>query len=134
MTVDACRAGKDVYCEKPLTHTVAEGYIVMEAVQRYGRVLQTGSMQRSMREFRFAAEMVRNGRIGEVLAVNCSVGHGPSYVYDLIGEEQAIFDWDRWIGPSQYQPYSSVIAPKYIEEHWAGWRRYRDFGGRSQRD
>lgn len=135
MTVDACRRGKDIYCEKPLTHTVGEAYEVVDAVRQYGRVLQTGSMQRSSREFRFAVEMVRNGRIGKVHTVNCSVGGPPRFIYDLAEEKQTTFDWDRWIGPSQYQAYNSRIAPSNPQKgNWAGWRYYADFGGGGQCD
>jgi len=135
MTIAACRAGKDVYCEKPLTHTVGEAYEVTAAVQRYGRVLQTGSMQRSYREFRFAVEMVRNGRIGKVHTVNCDIGGPPHFFYDLVEERQTTFDWDRWVGPSQYQVYNTSLAPgNPTESGWAKWRHYADFGGGGQCD
>jgi predicted dehydrogenase len=135
MTIDACRMGKDVYCEKPLTHTVAQAYRVADAVKQYGRVLQTGSMQRSSSEFRFAAEMVRNGRIGKVHTINCAVGGAPHFFYDLVGQKQTTFDWDRWVGPSQYQPYNYSIAPPDPEKgNWPNWREYADFGGGGQCD
>ena len=66
MTIEALKNGKDVYCEKPLTHNVHEAIEVINAVEKYGRVLQTGSMQRSMREFRVACELARNGVIGKI--------------------------------------------------------------------
>ena len=134
MTIEACRAGKDVYCEKPLTFSVQEAYDVMDAVQHYGRVLQTGSMQRSMREFRFAVEMVRNGRIGRVHTINTPIGGTPNYVYNLVEEPQNIFNWDRWVGPAPLQPYNSAIAPKSLDAPWAGWRRYAMYGGGGQSD
>ena len=111
MTIAACRAGKDVYCEKPLTHTVQEAYDVQAAVRRYGRILQTGTQQRSEMNFCFAVEMVRNGRIGKIHTVNINTGGAPQFKYSLCGEPQNIFNWDRWIGPSAVQLYSSTIAP-----------------------
>ena len=72
ITLAALRAGKDVYCEKPLTETIHEALEVMRAVDAHGRVLQTGSMQRSMKEFRVACELVRNGAIGRVEHVSAA--------------------------------------------------------------
>src|ERR1035438_3564597 len=73
-TLAALRSGKDVYCEKPLTHNIHEAVEVLKAVDASGRVLQTGSMQRSSNEFRVACELVRNGVIGEIEKVECSFG------------------------------------------------------------
>tara|TARA_B110000196_G_scaffold9653_1_gene8108 strand:- start:3822 stop:5237 length:1416 start_codon:yes stop_codon:yes gene_type:complete len=135
MTIAACRAGKDVYCEKPLTHTVGEAYEVVAAVQQYGRVLQTGTMQRSSQEFRFAVEMVRNGRIGHVHTLNVAGGTPPKFMYDLCEEKQDTINWDRWVGPSAMQPYNSKIAPApAVYANWPAWRWYSDFGGGSQCD
>lgn len=134
MSIQACQAGKDVYCEKPLTFTVGDAYGIVDAVQRHGRVLQTGSMQRSSREFRFAVELIRNGRIGKVHTVNVPVAQSPSFIYNLVEEQQTTFNWDRWVGPSTIQPYNTYIAPKSLDEHWAGWRRFSDFGGGVQCD
>ena len=66
MLIDACRAGKDVYCEKPLTLTIDEGQRIAEVVRETGRIVQVGSWQRSDRRYRLAVEMVRQGRIGKV--------------------------------------------------------------------
>src|SRR5690606_38549692 len=81
-TIAALKAGKDVYCEKPLTHNVHETVEVIKAVKKYKRVLQTGSMQRSMEEFRVACELVRNGAIGKISHVECSFGE-PGLPCDL---------------------------------------------------
>ncbi|RPI45321.1 MAG: gfo/Idh/MocA family oxidoreductase, partial [Bacteroidetes bacterium] len=74
MAVDAARAGKDIYCEKPMALTVEEGRAMVNAARRYDRVFQTGNMQRSWRNFRHACEMVYNGYIGQVKEINVSVG------------------------------------------------------------
>src|SRR5690606_27548655 len=85
-TLAALRAGKDVYCEKPLTHNIHEAVEVIHAVKEHGRVLQTGSMQRSMKEFRVACELVRNGAIGKIRRVECSFGP-PGVPCDLPAED-----------------------------------------------
>ncbi len=81
-TIMALESGKDVYCEKPLTHDIQESIDVMAAVKKTGRVLQTGSMQRSSKEFRIACELVQNGVIGKIKAVECQFGD-PARPYDL---------------------------------------------------
>ena len=74
MVIDACRAGKDVYCEKPLTLTIAEGQALCQVVQETGRIVQVGSWQRSDARFRLAVEMVRQGRIGKLQSVEVILG------------------------------------------------------------
>ena len=74
MAVDAAKAGKDIYCEKPMALTVAEGRAMVSATRKYDRVFQTGNMQRSWRNFRHACEMVSNGYIGEVKESQCKCG------------------------------------------------------------
>jgi len=130
ITLAALRAGKDVYCEKPLTHNIHEAIAVMRAVGARRRVLQTGSMQRSMKEFRVACELVRNGAIGQVQRVECSFGD-PAVPCDL-GEEplEPELDWDRWLGPAPVRPYNSVLSPRGAAySHYPHWRDYREYGG-----
>lgn len=127
ITIDALKAGKDVYCEKPLTHNIAEVVAVMKAVEKYGRVLQTGSMQRSWGEFQTAVMLVRNGVIGKVSKVNCGFG-GPARPCDLATEEmEPGLDWDRWLGPAPMRGYSSVLSPRGVCKHFPAWRRFREF-------
>src|SRR5262249_11096748 len=80
--LEACRAGKDIYCEKPLTLTIHEAKTLIDAVRKYNRVFQTGSQQRSSSEFRLVCELVRSGRIGKLQSVYVNVG-GPSKPCDL---------------------------------------------------
>jgi len=128
-TLAALRAGEDVYCEKPLTHNIHEAIRVMNEVDINNRVLQTGSMQRSMKEFRIVCELVRNGAIGKVKRVECSFG-GPGIPCDLPEEEmEPGLDWDMWIGPAPLRPYNSVLSPRGIIDHFPQWRRYKEFGG-----
>ena len=129
MAVDAAKAGKDVYCEKPLALTVAEGRAMVNAARKYNRVFQTGNMQRSWRNFRHACEMVSNGYIGEVETVNVNVG-GPAVACDLPSEaEPDYLNWDLWIGPSMYRGYHPVLSPPIEDTSWPMWRRYKEFGG-----
>ncbi|HRT95609.1 MAG TPA: Gfo/Idh/MocA family oxidoreductase, partial [Planctomycetota bacterium] len=98
MTIRCAEAGKDVYCEKPLSLTIRDARAMAHAIRRYGRVFQTGSQQRSGREFRFACEMVRSGRIGKVERVIVNVG-GPSRECDLPAQPVPEgLDWDLWLG------------------------------------
>ena len=73
MTIDACQAGKDVYCEKPLTLTIAEGQAMIAAAREHKRIVQTGSQQRSDDNFRRACELVRSGRLGKIHTVRVGI-------------------------------------------------------------
>jgi len=129
MVVDAAKAGKDIYCEKPLAFTIAEGRAMVNAVRKYERVLQTGNMQRSWRDFRHACELVFNGYIGEIKEINVSVGE-PVKQCDLPTEEvPETLEWNEWVGPSLYRGYHHILAPLPDDDRWAWWRGYRDFGG-----
>lgn len=128
-TLAALRAGYDVYCEKPLTHNIHEAVTVIDAVEANGRVLQTGSMQRSMEEFRVACELVRNGVVGKIGRVECSFGP-PGVPCDLPAEDmEPGLDWEMWIGPGPMRPYSSVLSPRGMHEHFPDWRNYKEYGG-----
>lgn len=132
--VEAVRAGKDVYCEKPLTLTIAEAKVMIDAVRKYNRVFQTGSQQRSDREFRVACEAVRNGRIGKIKAVYAAVG-GPSRPCDLPEEPQEPgLDWDLWLGPAPKRPYNSILSPRGVHNHFPAWRSYQEYSGGGMTD
>ena len=127
--VKAAEAGKDIYCEKPLTLTIKEGRALVNAVHKHKRAFQTGSMQRSWPEFRQTAELVRNGYIGDIQTIKVSVG-GPPVPYDLPEEKLPEgLDWDFWLGPNFYQHYNHLIAPAVDADFWAKWRDYKEFGG-----
>lgn len=129
IAVDAAKAGKDIYCEKPLALTIAEGRAMVDATRKYKRVFQTGSMQRSSYNFRQAAELVLNGYIGKIKEINVSVGE-PVKQCDLPSMPAPDYlDWDMWVGPSPYRGYNPILSPPLEDDKWAWWRGYRDFGG-----
>jgi predicted dehydrogenase len=104
--IHAARAGKDIYGEKPLSHTIGQGRSMADAVDRLARVFQTGSQQRSDRRFRHACELVRNGRIGTVRTVEVGIPGGSTIEPQ---PEQPIpdgFDYDLWLGPAPWAPYT----------------------------
>lgn len=129
MSVRAAEAGKDIYCEKPLALTVKEGRAMVNAARKYNRVFQTGSMQRSWPEFRQAAELIRNGYIGEVKSIKVNVGPPPK-PYDLLAEPiPEGLDWNAWLGPNMPVAFNSELAPPTSKDVFPNWRNYREFGG-----
>jgi len=129
ITLAALRSGKDVYCEKPLTHNIHEAVEVMRAVDANQRVLQTGSMQRSSKEFRIACALVRNGAIGKLQRVECQFGD-PGRPCDLSGEAaEPGLDWNLWVGPAPMRPYNSILSPRGMHDNFPDWRNYLEFGG-----
>ncbi len=111
MATMAARAGKDVYCEKPVCITVREGRQMVETIRRHGRVYQAGTQQRSEYggKFRMACELVRNGHIGELREVYAYRPPGALYPLGVPeGEPKPVpggLDWDMWLGPLPAQPY-----------------------------
>jgi len=130
IAVLAAKAGKDIYCEKPLSLTIKEGRAMVNAARKYNRVFQTGSMQRSWPEFRQAVELVRNGYIGDIKHVTVNVGPPPK-PYDLQAEPiPAGLDWEFWLGPNVKESvFNHNLAPGLNDDFWAHWRDYREFGG-----
>ena len=111
ITIDACKAGKDVYCEKPLTLAVSEGRAIVKAARENKRVVQTGSQQRSAKEFRHACELVRNGALGKLKEVKVGLP-GPNWtdrakkpVPD--SDAPVVLDFDFWLGPAPERKYNA---------------------------
>jgi predicted dehydrogenase len=109
--IHACQAGKDVYCEKPLTLFISEGQALVKAVRNHRRILQTGSQQRSDAKFLQACEYIRSGRIGKVktVKVGLSAVNYTSRAKPLVApdtEPPAELDYDRWLGPAPRRPYN----------------------------
>ena len=129
--LDGAKRKKHIYCEKPLTLTLREAQLVIPAVKEAGVAFQTGSQQRTEFGQRFvtACEMVRNGRLGQVLTVHVGVG-GPPTACDLPAEEpEPGLDWDRWLGPAPLRPYNSELSPRGVHGHYPAWRRYWEYAG-----
>ena len=109
--IAAAETGKDIYCEKPLSLTVADGRETVDTVHRYGRVLQTGTWRRSRPAVRRACELVRNGYIGELKAVHVGLPKGYQIRGDINLEHPILpvpegFDYDLWLGPAPWAPYT----------------------------
>lgn len=127
----AIKAGKDIYCEKPLTHHIGEGRKLVDMVRAHDTVFQTGSQQRSEfgGKFRTAVDAIRAGRIGELRTVRVGVG-GPPVACDLPEQEApADVDWEMWVGPAPYRGYSEVLCPKGMHGHFPAFRNYREYAG-----
>jgi hypothetical protein len=130
----ACQAGLDIYLEKPMTLTIAEGRELVNAVERHGRILQVGSQQRSMEMDRFACRFVREGGLGRVSLVQISNYPGPM-IYDGLPEEPVPdgLDWNLFCGPAALRPHNRKL---WIKDEfsidgklWRGWDLWRDFSG-----
>ena len=127
--VRAAEARKHIYLEKPLTRTGVEGRKVVDAVDKYKVVLQTGSMQRSWKNFRTACELVRNGYLGQIKEVLVSVGD-PAVPFTLGSENQpSHLDWQGWVGPATYHPFHSELSPPVEKDIFPNWRKYREYAG-----
>jgi predicted dehydrogenase len=123
---EAARLGKDIYCEKPMALTIGEAQILRDTVRRHNTVFQTGSQQRSDWRFRYACELVRNGRIGKLQTINVGVG-GPST--ERWTKEEPMpegVDWEMWLGPAPLKPFS--------QHRMQSWRDYRDYSGGAMTD
>ena len=147
MCVEAMKNGKDVYCEKPLTFSPEEAKLVIAAQKKYGRVFQTGSMQRSwakVSEFRTACMIVRNGGIGKIKYVDANYGiggkklGGPSHPLRFFDdpknaakesegyEQLGAWGWDMWLGPAKWRPYSNQLAPLGVNKFYPMFWRFDD--------
>ena len=132
VSIAAMQAGKDVYCEKPMTLTVREGRIMVEVARRTGRVLQTGTQQRSEAAFRRAATIVRNGWLGDIKLIRTRLGRFPAAPQNL--PEQPIPDdlnYDRWLGPTPWRPYNQE---RIRGDYGGGWRNFLEYGSRKNGD
>ena len=117
IAIAAAQAGKDIYCEKPLCESIHEARAMVKVVRKNKRVFQTGSMQRSSREFRVACELVRNGRIGRIERIDVMVG-GPGIPCDLpVEAAEPGLDWDMWLGPAPQRGYHSELSPRGVHTH-----------------
>ena len=132
--IQSAQAGKDIYCEKPLSQTIEEVRAMVNAVRRYGRIFQTGSMQRSNWRFRQGCELVINGYIGELKHVTVGVG-GPAANPPLPAQPVPDYlDWEMWLGPAQWRPYHEELSPHLSKDVFPHWRNNSRFGGGGMTD
>jgi predicted dehydrogenase len=128
MAIHAVEAGKDVYMQKPASLTIADGRAVSNAVHRTGRILQIGSQQRSSPQFRYAAELVRNGRIGDLHTVEVGLPGDPA------GDEEpempipSNLNYEMWLGPTPYVYYTEKRVHPQEGYGRPGWLRCEQFG------
>jgi predicted dehydrogenase len=126
--VDAVRAGKDVYLQKPASLTIAEGRALSNAVQASGRILQIGSQQRSTVQFRYAAELVRNGRIGQLQRVEVGLPGDPAGGDKTPMPVPEGFNYDTWLGSTPHVFYTVDRVHPQKGYDRPGWLRCRQFG------
>ncbi|MHB1034786.1 MAG: Gfo/Idh/MocA family protein [Pirellulales bacterium] len=124
--IHCCQAGKDIYAEKPMSLTIREGRLIVQAVRKYERVFQTGSQQRSMEINRVGCELVRKGALGKITKV--SVQNYPSpFECGLPAQPvPAGLDWDAWCGPTEVVPYHLDL---YTPRAKPGWLSFRPYSG-----
>ncbi len=130
LSVMTARAGKDVYCEKPCSMTIAESRVLADTFQRLGRIYQAGTQRRNGPNFVRAYELATGGKLGKLHTVHCEAGPGerwpPATTHAWLPAEpeppRQVVDWDRWLGPSPWRPYNSA----YVQGRWRG---YFDFHG-----
>lgn len=122
MTIEACQAGKDVYCEKPLTLVIAEGKPMVDAARKHNRVVQTGTMQRSGDEFKLAVDLLRKEKLGAIKSVNVTLP-GPNWISRAgmpvpDSDPPAGFDFNRWLGPAPLRPYNKNRCHYLFRFYW----------------
>ncbi len=124
-SIMAMRAGKDVYCEKPASFTMAQGQMVVDTARRYGRVYQTGAQRLSEANHVFAIEMARSGRLGPIHTVYADIRWRDGLRHDWLPAEPELakdeLDWDAWIGPCPWRPYNSGYV------NGGGWYHFYNF-------
>lgn len=127
--VEAMKAGKDIYCEKPLTLTVDEGKLIRKVQEETGAVVQVGTQQRStFNLFVKAVAIVREGRIGKIKKMSCRIGGAPRSPALPVVEPHEGFDWDRWLGPAPLTDYrwlKNDRTEKWARDHTNGHYEFR---------
>lgn len=120
--IHACEAGKDAYCEKPLSHDIVESVYMAEAVKHHKRIVQCGTWQRSTREFTDALDYVRSGKLGKIILTRAWITDGFRAGHQKPTTPPSGLDYDMWVGPAEFVPYQSNRL------HF-NWRWFMNFGG-----
>lgn len=128
IVVHAVEAGKDVYMQKPASLTISEGRMMADAVKRTGRIVQVGSQQRSSHQFRYAAELVRNGRIGQLKTVYVGLPGDPSGDVEPQMPIPANLNYDMWLGTTPEVYYTEKRVHPQVGYDRPGWLRCEQFG------
>jgi predicted dehydrogenase len=124
--IHACQAGKDIYAEKPMSLTIREGRLIVQAVRRHNRVFQTGSHQRSLAANRLGCELIRNRRIGKVQRIIACNYPSPWECGLPVQPVPNGLDWDMWCGPTPVVPYNIDL---YTSRAKPGWISFRPYSG-----
>lgn len=124
----AAKAGKDIFLQKPLSLTIEEGRVLSDTVRRYGRVFQVGSQQRSDNRFRFACELVRNGRVGKLHTVKVGFGTDPGCMPQPDMPIPDNLNYDLWLGPAPRVPYTEFRVHPQKGYGRPGWLRVFAYG------
>jgi hypothetical protein len=133
MVIEACRAGKDVYCQKPETRTLREGPLMVEAARRYARVVSGGS-QRVLEDYRSIVNQCWGGELGPIKSINVSVGP-LSQLCNLPAEDTPPdIDWEMWLGPAPWAPYNKQRCDGNFGTSGGSWRSYVDYSGGGMTD
>jgi predicted dehydrogenase len=123
ISIAAARTGKDIYCQKPMSVTIAEGRAIADAVKRFGIVYQSGTQRRSQPNYRFCVETARSGRIGKLLYIVNRMGGSPGPTAPPITAPPPDVDYDMWLGPAPLAPYSETRvsgAFRFISDYAGG--------------
>lgn len=120
--IHACEAGKDIYCEKPISHNLVEAVAMTHAAKKYKRVVQVGTWQRSTREFTSAIEYIRSGQLGKIVLCRAWISDGTRIGRAKPSTPPDKLNYDMWLGPAAFVPYQSNIV------HW-NWRWMMNTGG-----
>ncbi|MEX1222911.1 MAG: Gfo/Idh/MocA family oxidoreductase, partial [Pirellulales bacterium] len=133
MVIDACRNGKDVYCQKPESLTLAEGPLMVDAARRYARVVSGGS-QRVLQDYRGVVNKCWSGELGPIKSINVNVGP-LSQPCNLAAENAPPdIDWDLWLGPAPWAPYNGNRCSGNYSTNGNSWRSYIDYSGGGMTD
>lgn len=126
--IDAVEAGLDVFLQKPASLTIAQGRALSDAVHRTGRILQIGSQQRSWKQFHYAAERVRNGRIGDIKTVYVGLPGDPEGGDPTQSVAPSNLDYNYWLGSTPYENYAQDFVHPNVGYDRPGWLRCEQFG------